>query len=168
MHHQPTSQTISSRQPGFTLLELMITTMLGALLLLGATAMFGLFMTNNSKTNIRRQINSEGQQVMSVIEYNLRNARSITTCGPTSVVFKQFDDQTVTIQRNTTSPAFMQRQVGAGTFSNLHSQFAVASGGANFSCPAGNQTVTIDFTLAGGGASQTFRSTVEVRNVTLR
>jgi len=173
------------KQPGFTLLELLITSLLGAMLLMGATAMFGLFMRNSSFTNIRKQINLEGQQILSVLEYNLRNARSVTGCNDVITTetgpYVRFTDNmgrdvVIYRRRETASdPYYMYISVGGltGTFRPLHSNFAVASTTMPFTCkPAQNANyVTINFSLDASGTgvpAQNFQSTVQIRNTTIR
>ena len=72
------SKTISYIRslPGFTLLELMISTVLGSILLLTATALFMTFMIGNANTNARRQMSAEGIQMLGTLEYHIRNAKS--------------------------------------------------------------------------------------------
>lgn len=172
------------RSAGFTLLELMITSLLGALLLMGATAMFGLFMRNSSATNIRKQINQEGQQVLSVIEFNLRNARTVSGCststasslagtvtgGQQPTVRFTNKDGIDTIYERSTHIRLTQQGVGTfgSTFNALHSGFVVSTGGFSCSPTSTPSTVAISFTLTSGGVSQTFSSTVQIRNVTIR
>jgi len=62
--------------PGFTLLELMIATVLGSILLLSASAMFMTMMIGNATTNARRQMSAEGTQMLGTLEYHIRNAKS--------------------------------------------------------------------------------------------
>lgn len=66
---------------GFSLLELMVATVLGAMLLLTASAMFMTFMIGNASTNVRRQMSAEGTQMLGTLEYHIRNAADATV-GP--------------------------------------------------------------------------------------
>lgn len=179
MPHLPTKLT------GFTLLELMITSLLGALLLMGATAMFGLFMRNSNSTAVRKQINQEGQQVMAMIEFNLRNAQRITGCfnsltGPalsgSSTRFVRFiskDGADTVFERATTSPAYLQISPDGGTnYHRLHSGFVVAGGGFTCNATSNISTVGVSFTLTYDkvtpSVSQSFQNTIEVRNTLIR
>lgn len=61
---------------GFTLIELMVVTTIVVLLLLSVSSMFMTFMLSNARTNITRQIKAEGSEMISQMEFVLRNARS--------------------------------------------------------------------------------------------
>lgn len=162
MRHLPT------KPAGFTLLELMITSLLGALLLMGGTAMFGLFMRNSSTSAIRTQINQEGQHILGVIEHRLRNAQSVTSCSSTSVTFIDQLGKTVVIARQTSpAPALIKLSYDGAAYTPLHSNFAVNSSSV-FTCDTGSQTVTVTFVLASGTITQTFTNTVQVRSATIR
>lgn len=149
---------------------------------MGATAMFGLFMRNTSFTNIRKQINLEGQQILSVIEYNLRNARVVASCTTSAVSFTDGSGNDVVISRidpptEAGTREYMHILVSsptvAGTNRPLHSNFAMAGSGSIFTCaPATNaNTVVINFSLEATGTGvpvQNFQSTVQIRNATIR
>lgn len=164
---------MTTRQPGFTLLELMITTILSAFLLLGASAMFMVFVSGNANTNIRRQINLEGQQVMSTIEYKLRNAKRVTDCGrsdQSSITFLDIAGEEHSFE---VAGGFISIQTGADV-QPLHSVF-VTNSGTPFSCiedpTSGKQQVSVTYTLEKAGSSslnQTFKNTIDVRNTGLR
>lgn len=62
--------------PGFTLIELMIATVLGSMLLLTAGSLFMTFMIGNANTNARRQMSAEGIQMLGTLEFHIRNAKS--------------------------------------------------------------------------------------------
>jgi prepilin-type N-terminal cleavage/methylation domain-containing protein len=70
---------------GFSLLELMVATVLGAMLLLTASAMFMTFMIGNASTNVRRQMSAEGTQMLGTLEYHIRNAADAAVGGDTAI-----------------------------------------------------------------------------------
>lgn len=157
------------RSAGFTLLELMITSLLGALLLMGATAMFGLFMRNSSATAIRKQINQEGQQVMSYMEYHLRNAQSVSCAGGV-VSFVDQEGNAKQFRRDATS-SFMSVNPGNGVFYRLHTNFATNNTSALTCAASGANSVNISFTLQSNTTpvvEQVFSNTVQVRNAAIR
>lgn len=73
---QPKFNSCVAKLASFTLLELMIATVLGAILLLTAGALFMTFMIGNANTNARRQMSAEGVQMLGTLEYHIRNAKS--------------------------------------------------------------------------------------------
>lgn len=156
------------KQAGFTLLELMITTFLGALLLLGASSMFLVFISGNATTNVRRQINQEGQQIISTMEFRLRNAKEVTNCTGANTIIAYKDIENVAHELKLAGGVFIADD------SALHSIFVASSDVAPFTCSqdssTGKQKVTISFTLtkAGTSLSQDFSTNVEVRNTGLR
>lgn len=156
------------KQAGFTLLELMITTILGALLLLGASSMFLVFISGNATTNVRRQINQEGQQIISTMEFRLRNAKEVINCSGANTTIEYKDIENVARELKLEGGIFI------ADASALHSVFVASSDSQPFTCiqdpTTGKQKVTISFTLtkAGTSLSQVFFTNVEVRNTGLR
>lgn len=165
MPQQPAKAT------GFTLLELLITTLLGAMLLLGGTAMFGLFLRNSSATNVRKQINQEGKHIMGWLEYNLRNAQNVNCPASNVITFKNQRGQDWRVQQSGDLIEVDPPATGT-TFYRLHTAFSVVATGATFACDTATNArlVTINFTLrdATSTITQQFRTDVQVRNAALR
>lgn len=165
---------ISSSLPGFTLLELLIATVLGSILLLSATALFMTFMIGNANTNARRQMSAEGIQMLGTLEYHIRNAKS-ATCGG--------GNQTLTLVKldNTQSNACFAltppenammlnfNKSGACANNALHSNFVVTSG-SSFTCAQdsnGKTTVTVKFNLGtseDASITESFSRIIQLRN----
>ena len=93
------------RLDGFSLLELMIATVLGAMLLMTASTMFMVFMTGSASTNARRQVSAEGQQLLGTIQFHARNARDCELVGSNGVRLTKVDNTQLT---------FCVESVGAG------------------------------------------------------
>lgn len=158
---------------GFTLIELLVVSSILVMLLLTASAMFMTFLIGNAKTSIRQQLKAEGQQVINKIEFELRNARDITSTCPTS------DAPSITY----TDLSNVSHVIG--TASNqividaipLTTNFSVANP-VSFNCSQdatqGNRFIRFSFTLANKdvgevntaaqGISEVFSGQVAVRN----
>lgn len=82
-----------TRKPnGFTLLELLVATSLTIILLLGVSSVFMTFMLGEARTNVRRQVQSEGAEIISRMEFLLRNSRALTSCSSgSSISFTTMD-----------------------------------------------------------------------------
>ena len=167
---------IRSSLPGFTLLELLIATVLGSILLLSATALFMTFMIGNANTNARRQMSAEGIQMLGTLEYHIRNAKS-ATCGG--------GNQTLTLDKldgsqapanacftrlSPSDPLILHfNKSGACANNALHSNFVITSG-SSFTCAQdsnGKTTVTVKFTLGtseDASITETFSRIIQLRN----
>lgn len=157
------------RLPGFTLLELMIATVLGSILLLTASALFMTFMIGNANTNARRQLSAEGLQMLGTLEYHIRSAKS-ATCGGGQILsltkldgtFAQACFASSKLNFNSTGTPCGDRP--------LNSDFPTVTGSTVFTCPIatnGKQFVTIQFILGtteGGGITETFSRIIQLRN----
>lgn len=82
-----------TRKPnGFTLLELLVATSLTIILLLGVSSVFMTFMLGEARSNVRRQVQSEGAEIISRMEFLLRNSRALTACtSGSSISFTTMD-----------------------------------------------------------------------------
>lgn len=67
-----------SFQAGFTLIELMVTTVITTILLLTASTILMTFFLTNSRTAVRRQIKTEGARALDRIEFVARAAQDCT------------------------------------------------------------------------------------------
>ncbi len=83
------------RKNGFTLLELLVATALTVVLLLGVSSVFMTFLLADARGNLRRQVQSEGAEMISRMEFLLRNSKTVT-CDPAANSFIDF----VTIENN--------------------------------------------------------------------
>ncbi|MDA1079410.1 MAG: prepilin-type N-terminal cleavage/methylation domain-containing protein [bacterium] len=66
------------KNSGFTLIELMSSTALLSILLVGAVTVFTTTLLSQSKARIRRVLKLEGEQIVRTIEFELKNAQSIS------------------------------------------------------------------------------------------
>jgi len=72
-----------TKKSGFTLIEVLSSTAILSILLIGAVTVFTTSLLSQSKARVRRVIKLEGEQIISTIEFELKNAQSITNCvGP--------------------------------------------------------------------------------------
>jgi prepilin-type N-terminal cleavage/methylation domain-containing protein len=165
---QQSSQRI--RLPGFTLLELMISTVLGSILLLTASALFMTFMIGNANTNARRQMSAEGTQMLGTLEFHIRNAKTADCSVSNTLKLTKLDG---TFAQACVSGAplalnFSSTTATCGT--PLNSNFVILAGTNPFTCAStgnGKTTVLIKFTLStseGGGITETFSRIVQLRN----
>lgn len=163
------------RLPGFTLIELMIATVLGSMLLLTAGSLFMTFMIGNANTNARRQMSAEGIQMLGTLEFHIRNAKSAVCSNPVggfnkTLTLTQLDGDTTQACFNSASPPkLLFNATGACGVNYLNSDF-VTMPSSSFSCSAaanGKETVTVQFGLStseGGGITETFSRIVQLRN----
>lgn len=162
---------IKTKQTGFTLVELLITTSLTVLLMLTITTMFMTFLIGNSKTNIRQTVKEEGLHALSQMEFIIRNARnydaSFQACTTNRSTIRVVGlDGGLTIYSNTGGKI-------ASNSARLTSD-AVTLSGLNFDCSGdtGNRQVKITFTLtkaaptlgADSDIVESFESIVNMRN----
>jgi len=70
------------KRSGFTLIEVMSSTAILSILLLGAITVFTTSLLSQSKSRVRRVLKIEGEQIISTIEFELKNAQLIeaATC----------------------------------------------------------------------------------------
>jgi len=151
-YHQP-----RLRQPGFTLLELLITTVLSAMLLLGTSSLFMTFMLGSARTNIQRQISAEGQQIIGTLEFQIRNAKSVDTCTNTKLEMTRLDNSKFSVCIDTTNHRIYYDPVSTMcdmTDTNLLNSTFVLSNDVssnNISCPLpvnGKHIVNLWFSLS--------------------
>ncbi len=164
---------IPSSLPGFTLLELLIATVLGSILLLSATALFMTFMIGNANTNARRQMSAEGIQMLGTLEYHIRNAKSATCAGQTLTLQKldSITEAEACFTRLTPSDPLILNFNKSGACANnpLHSNFVVTSD-SSFTCAKdsnGKTTVTVKFTLGtseDASITEQFSRIIQLRN----
>lgn len=174
--------------PAFSLLELMIATVLGAILLVTASSMFMLFMVGTASTNARRQMSAEGQQMLGTMQYHIRNAQSATigsahsacTTGGTignQITLTKLDSTNITFCGTTGSGAKMYYASGHdcnnAAENALNSDFVVSARtmpNYYFTCTQaanGKKTVEIKFNLSTSDDSaitEPFSALVQLRN----
>ncbi|MDQ5951774.1 MAG: hypothetical protein QG639_1055 [Patescibacteria group bacterium] len=176
-----------SQKAGFTLVELLVTTAITSIILLTASVILMTFFLSNTRTNIRRQLKSEGARASARIEFVARGAQSCSdTAGNTDITFTNLDNSTVRIWfaenfdwgggvivdtiRMTTTPSG-----GTGTTEELLSQFAQVQN-VLFDCvretvdgqPANKLYANIRFELANPGTTanimESFSTLAVLRN----
>ncbi len=170
--------------PGFTLLELMIATVLASILLLSASALFMTFMIGNASTNARRQMSAEGTQMQSTLEFHIRNAKSAKvgassgtgscTSGGTSGAYLTLTK----LDGSAASACFITNQLyffstsaacAANANNQINSGFVVVAS-PQFTCKQatnGKQTIQINFTLGtsvDASITSPFSTVVQLRN----
>lgn len=74
--HHPTA--------GFTLIELLIVVGITAVVMITISTVFMTFLLSSSKTEVRRQVSAEGNEAIRAIEFEIRNARQVAGCSPSS------------------------------------------------------------------------------------
>lgn len=165
-----TSARFKAKVPAFTLLELLIATVLGSILLLTASALFMTFMIGNANTNARRQMSAEGVQMLGTLEFHIRNAKSAVCSGSTLTLTRLDNSQASACFSG--SPIKLNFNSTSATCSTnpLNSNFVLVAGSSSFSCTAaanGKQTVQVNFTLStteGGGITESFSRIIQLRN----
>lgn len=162
------------KQRGFTLIELMVVLALGAMLMLTVTNLFITSLSGRAKTNIRKELKSEGALAMNQLIFLLRNAQPLSVCdgSPTDYLELTLNDGETTIL--TTAAETTIRIASNSAY--LTSESVSVTNSLSFTCDSasdGNgQYVTIEFTLtkAGGSGntsvSENFKSGVQIRNST--
>lgn len=153
---------------GFSLLELMIATVLGAILLLTAGTLFMTFMIGNASTNARRQMSAEGTQMLGTLEYHIRNAKNaVCTNGNTILTLTKLDGTTA--QACFAGNKLNFNRAGACGTNALNTEY-VTTGNSSFACltnPNGKQTVTVTFRLTvqdGSAIFTDFSRIIQLRN----
>jgi prepilin-type N-terminal cleavage/methylation domain-containing protein len=67
-------KTLPTNKAGFTLIELLIVTTLMVMIMLTVSSLFMTFLLGNARTNVRKQLKSEGAYALNQMEFMLRNA----------------------------------------------------------------------------------------------
>lgn len=176
-------KSASRHLPGFSLLELMIATVLGSILLLTASSLFMTFMIGNAKTNARRQMSAEGTQMLGTLEYHIRNAQSagvgasspLDTCDGVPRPYLTLNN----LKNVKKSACFSgnglyffsdSHACSADASKKLNSDTVVLTGTQSFTCSKatnGKQTIKIDFTLGPNedtSITAPFSTIVQLRN----
>jgi prepilin-type N-terminal cleavage/methylation domain-containing protein len=160
---------------GFTLIELLVVTGITAMIMLTATSMFATFLLSSARTNVRRQLQAEGNEVLRKVEFLVRNAADVgSACPMTS------NSITLNTISNTTdvlalSGDALTETPSGGSTANLTSdtvEVTTLSGGPVFRCTVagGTKYVDIAFSLRMNNPNNTstliqdFKTTVQVRN----
>lgn len=158
-----------TKLPGFSLLELMIATVLGSILLLTASSLFMTFMIGNANTNARRQMSAEGTQMLGTLEYHIRNAKS-AHCDNSStkkLTLTKLDGSKA--QACFDNPSLKFSSTTDNCDSELNSEFVVVDSN-QFTCtssPNGKTTVKIEFSLGtseDSNITETFSRVIQLRN----
>lgn len=170
-------------QAGFTLIELLIVSTITVMLLLGVSSMFMTVLLSNTKTNISRQIKTEGNQLISQLEYVLRGAKNISVpsqyiaCRSGLGQDFNFVSNNVPITVNEPDGTTHIISYDAGNQqllldnNPLNSSFVIVANTSSINCTqdsaTGKITITISVTLArvdGSTIQESFQSTVQLRN----
>lgn len=159
------------RQKGFTLIELLVVTGITAMIMLTATSMFATFLLSSARSNARRQLQAEGNEVIRKMEFVIRNARDVPTCtgGVSTITLSTVTNSSTTLGLNVT--ALEQDGVDI-TSANVR---AVTTGSTPvFTCTTlgsgSTKYVDVVFTLQPLAASdystisQDFKTTIQIRN----
>ncbi|MCB9813645.1 MAG: prepilin-type N-terminal cleavage/methylation domain-containing protein [Pseudomonadales bacterium] len=169
----PLKYISSSKNKGFTLIELVISMSLITLLMLGISSLFMTFLLGSSKTNTKKTVKEEGIHALSQIEFLLKNAlyvdENITPCtsGMTSIAIISADNGTTTFAKITDVDNYEKI---ASNSSALTSGAVTISSDPKFDCngPVGNRQIGIDFELQkitpDGTVTEHFNSIVNLRN----
>ena len=167
---------------GFTLIELLVVSSLVVLLLLSVSSMFMTYLVSNAQTNIRRQIKSEGNQMVSQLEFLFRSAQSVSyqsnglpiTCnnntfslGSYPLIIRDAGNNQY-IVRFSSEKVYVQN--GTNPENELNTTYVVPSA-PTITCygnaTSQNKSIKIDFTLQwqdGGSFIENFSTTTQLRN----
>ena len=155
------------QQTGFTLVELLVVVGITAMVMITVSTIFMTFLLSNARTNARRVIQSDGNTAMTQIEFEIRNAKSVTCSGGTTLHVTNGNNETLIIEKNSSTSKLL---IGTRV---ITSQTIVAStGGPTFTCNPTNSQVKVKFGLNinddfSHELTQNFESTVQVRNTGL-
>ncbi len=175
----PTSTTqfskpgVAKKIGGFTLIELVVSAVLGAIILMSAATLFGAYMKGSSSTNMRRQVSQEGTFILNTMEREIRNAKGATVNSACDGKWKI--NGTLTIEDEKGIDVIFKISgtniTRNGALLNSGNVILTSATPLRFKCTSisGKQQVDIEFTLkpstvSGDEQSQTFKSTVSVRN----
>jgi len=151
---------IENKQPGFTLIEMLLYIALSSIMLLALTQFFGLALSIRVKAQSVAEIEQQGAVVMKLMTQIIRNASAITapTAGAAS------SSLTVTVPATAKSPTIfdlsngiLRVKEGASSTINLTDNRVAVSNltFSNLSGTAERGTVRIRFTLSRINASST-------------
>lgn len=157
------------RKNGFTLLELLVATSLTVILLLAVSSVFMTFLLADARTNLRRQIQSEGAEMISRMEFLLRNSKTVT-CDPIPnpvIDFVTIENNAIRITKNGTELLYT---LGGGSpilLNSVNSQIDSLT----FTCTEDTTTkkrvVVIDLVVKHKDSlvvKEKFKSYVQIRN----
>lgn len=172
----------AAKNAGFTLIELMVVTTIVVLLLMTVTSMFMTYLVGNAQTNIRRQIKSEGNQMISQLEFLFRGAETVVntntglpiscsgiafSLGSTPITLTDIDNTEYALTYNS-NVVYIQN--GAGTPAALNTSYVVPSS-PMITCYGSvtnqNKSIKIDFNLEwynNGSFTESFTTTTQLRN----
>lgn len=151
------TRAVTNKKPGFTLIEVLVVSAILVMLLLTASTMFMTFLVSNAKTNVRQQLKAEGQQVLSKIEYDLRNARAITsTCPGTSnsITYTDLSNTSHTIDR-----ASNTIRIDANAITTPYASATSLTFTCEENADSGSTFVSFNFVLANRNAAEIGRNT---------
>lgn len=168
VHHR----TAKKASQGFTLIELLVVTGITAMIMLTATSMFATFLLSSARTNARRQLQAEGNEVIRRLEFIIRNAADVQDpCTSTDTL------TLVNLDDNTTTALALNGNIlqegGVNITSNSVAVVDVPGSTTIFRCTVAGNTkyVDINFRLeianpnnTATNLSQDFKTTVQVRN----
>lgn len=86
-----------SREAGFTLVELLVTTAITSIIILAASTLLMTFFLSNSRTTIRRQIKAEGNRALARIEFVARGGQDCENVSSTEVEITNLGGNSTTV-----------------------------------------------------------------------
>lgn len=166
------------RKNGFTLLELLVATSLTVILLLGVSSVFMTFMLTEVRTNVRRQVQAEGAEIISRMDFLIRNSKTLASCTTAnSIQFTTVEQSggasnTITLSQSGTDVRYqLDTAAGLGTpvaLNSADSQINSLSFACTEDAATGKRVVIISFNLVktsgGNTATENFKSYVQLRN----
>lgn len=157
------------RKNGFTLLELLVATSLTVVLMLAVSSVFMTFLLADARTNLRRQIQSEGAEMIHRMEFLLRNSKTITcnSIPNPTIDFVTMENNAINITKNNTELLYT---LGGGSPILLNSATAQIDS-LTFTCTEDATTkkrvVVIDLVVrhqSNAAVKEKFKSYVQIRN----
>lgn len=155
----------SSKQNGFTIIELLIVSGLSIVLMLTVSSLFMTFLVGSSTTNMRKTVYAEGNYAINQMAFLIRNALTIE-CKPSKVTLTSIDALQTVFQKDSNRIASTSAKHGGNLYITSSD---VTVNNLSFSCPAAGEAkyIGIDFTLqhtANSSVLENFKSQVLVRN----
>lgn len=165
-----------NKKKGFTLLETLVVISVFAVVATLGIGFLNTVLKGGTKTSIVSEIKQNGNYVMEVISYYIRNATAITNCASNTLSLQGIDNSIVTFSLLPTDNLNFNNRIASNSMSltNADIKDGVDVTSFTFSCNTTTTppVVSISFTLTNGlqapagqeaKASQTFSTSVSLR-----
>jgi prepilin-type N-terminal cleavage/methylation domain-containing protein len=139
------------KRNGFTLIEILVVMSIVALISVFGLSFLSTILKGSSKTNIISELKQNGNYVLDVMSYYIRNSVSIDSCAGSSITLRQWDNTTVTftkINQDDVNKINSKIASNSSSLTNSDSVSGVSVASLNFTCDSSKPpVVNIDFSL---------------------